>query len=354
MLNLPQLQLQTLLPYPQPPAISRNSPALSPPPPHPPSPPDLHQPPPHPPTTPDLHHPTFTTRPSPTTTASTFNTRPSPTTPASPTTPDPHHPPPTTTAHHTDPHTPTTTSTPTVPPPTFDLPPTGPTPDLHHHRQPDPSFTTTANPTLLHHHPSPSNQPTSDSRPAPCASTPNPVSSPRRPCGSYAMTNPSDPRPFPSTRASSPPTVGAVSGWPDSAEKWREATAVFGAADWDTGVLADAKVVDAGTDGLRERLASGDRHALDQTRTATAGADADLDGRAFRKNLPAGDVAATEALLRAVGIEALPASPASTSNPGPATPRPSPTASQPRWPRVPTPRPTPPISPGPRRPRRRR
>jgi hypothetical protein len=37
----------------------------------------------------------------------------------------------------------------------------------------------------------------------------------------------------------------AVTGWPASAEQWRETTALFGTADWDTGVLHTATVVDA-------------------------------------------------------------------------------------------------------------
>jgi hypothetical protein len=39
----------------------------------------------------------------------------------------------------------------------------------------------------------------------------------------------------------------AMIGWPDSAAKWRQTTALFGTADWDTGVLHQATVVD--TDG---------------------------------------------------------------------------------------------------------
>jgi hypothetical protein len=37
----------------------------------------------------------------------------------------------------------------------------------------------------------------------------------------------------------------AVTAWPDSAQKWRDTTALFGPADWDTGVLHGAVVADA-------------------------------------------------------------------------------------------------------------
>jgi hypothetical protein len=42
--------------------------------------------------------------------------------------------------------------------------------------------------------------------------------------------------------------AATVTAQPDSAQKWRATTAVFGPADWDTGALHCAAVVDAGDD----------------------------------------------------------------------------------------------------------
>ncbi|MDQ6616070.1 MAG: hypothetical protein M3083_15375 [Actinomycetota bacterium] len=52
---------------------------------------------------------------------------------------------------------------------------------------------------------------------------------------------------------------------PDSAQQWRDAAAVFGTADWDTGALHDAAVVDADKAGAHAGDAAaalaGDRDA---------------------------------------------------------------------------------------------
>jgi hypothetical protein len=58
-------------------------------------------------------------------------------------------------------------------------------------------------------------------------------------------------------------------------------------------------------DTLRRRLAAGDADALEHSAVAGADNDANLDRRAFRKNPPAPDVAATHSLMRAAGAEAL-------------------------------------------------
>ena len=58
-------------------------------------------------------------------------------------------------------------------------------------------------------------------------------------------------------------------------------------------------------DTLRRRLAAGDADALEHSAVAGADDDANLDRRAFRKNPPAPDVAATQRLMRAAGAEAL-------------------------------------------------
>jgi len=63
--------------------------------------------------------------------------------------------------------------------------------------------------------------------------------------------------------------------------------------------------VPADGDALRQRLAAGDNDALQHVVAADDDDDATLDRRAFRKNPPAPDVAATQALLRAASFEAL-------------------------------------------------
>jgi hypothetical protein len=58
-------------------------------------------------------------------------------------------------------------------------------------------------------------------------------------------------------------------------------------------------------DTLRRRLAAGHADALEHSAVAGADNDANLDRRAFRKNPPAPDVAATQRLMRAAGAEVL-------------------------------------------------
>ena len=58
-------------------------------------------------------------------------------------------------------------------------------------------------------------------------------------------------------------------------------------------------------DTMRQRLAAGDVDALEHSTVAAAADDANLDRRAFRKNPPSPDVAATQRLMRATGAEAL-------------------------------------------------